>query len=65
MLYLTEVWRQEQDKNRIMGVLFIDFKNAFDSTCHKTMALTLQACGISGNVYKLIVDYSSWRRAVC
>jgi len=26
MLHLTEVWRQELDRNRIVGVLFIDFK---------------------------------------
>ena len=35
MLYLTEAWRQELDKNRTVGVLFIDFKKAFDSICHK------------------------------
>ena len=62
MLHLTEVWRQELDKNRIVGVLFIDFKKAFDSICHKTIALKLQACGISGNVYNLIVDYLSGRK---
>lgn len=62
MLYLTEAWRQELDKNRTVGVLFIDFKKAFDSICHKTMALKLQACGISGNVYNLIVDYLSGRK---
>lgn len=59
MLHLTEGWRQGLDRNRIVGVLFIDFKKAFDSICHKTMALKLQACGISGNVYNLIVDYLS------
>ena len=50
MPHLTEEWRQELVKNRIVGVLFIDYKKAFDSICHKTMALKLQACGISGNV---------------
>lgn len=62
MLHLTEGWRQGLDRNRIVGVLFIDFKKAFDSICHKTMALKLQACGISGNVYNLIVDYLSGRK---
>jgi len=62
MLHLTEVWRQELDTNRIVGELFIDFKKAFDSICHKTMALKLQACGISGNVHILIVDYLSGRK---
>ena len=45
-----------------MGILFIDFKKAFDSICHRTMALKLQACRISGNVYNLIVDYLSGRK---
>ena len=62
MLHLTEVWIQELDRNRIGGVLFIDFKKAFDSICHKTMALKLQVGGISGNVYNLIADYLSGRK---
>ena len=61
MLHLTEAWRQEQDKNRTVGILFIDFKEAFDSICHKTMAFKLQASGISGNPYNLIVDCLSGR----
>lgn len=62
MLYLTEMWRQELDKNRIVGVLFIDFKKGFDSICHKTMALKLQASGISGNMYNLVMNYLSERK---
>ena len=62
MLHLTEAWRQELDKNRTVGILFIDFKKAFDSICHKTMALKLQASGISGNLYNLIIDYLSGRK---
>ena len=61
MLHLTEAWRQEQDKNRTVGILFIDFKKAFDSICHKTMAFKLQASGIPGNLYNFIVDYLSGR----
>ena len=45
MLHLTELWRQELDKNRTGGVLFIDFKKAFDSTCLEAMAVKFQACG--------------------
>ena len=62
MLHLTEAWRQELDKNRTVGILFIDFKKAFDSICHKTMAFKLQATGISGNLCNLIVDYLSGRK---
>ena len=62
MLHLTEAWRQELDKNRTVVILFIDFKKAFDSICHKTMALKLQASGMSGNLYNLIIDYLSGRK---
>ena len=58
MLHLTEIWRQELDRNRIVGVLFIDFKRAFDSICHKTMALKLQAFRIS----EMCIF---WEKAVC
>ena len=61
MLHLTEAWRQEQDKNRTVGILFIDFKKAFDSICHKTMAFKLQASGMPGNLYNFIVDYLTGR----
>ena len=62
MLHLTELWRQEIDKNRTGGVLFIDFKKAFDFICLEAMALKFQACGLSGNLYNLIVDYLSGRK---
>ena len=62
MLHLIELWRQELDKNRTGGVLFIDFKKAFDSICLEAMALKFQDCGLSGNLYNLIVDYLSGRK---
>ena len=62
MLHLTETWRQELEKNRTVGIWFIDFKKAFDSICHKTMALKLQASGILGSLYNLIIDYLSGRK---
>ena len=64
MLHLTELWRQELDKNRTGGVLFIDFKKAFDSICLEAMALKFKACGLSGNLYNFIVDLGGcgmWR----
>ena len=39
MLKLTERWKQELDNAHVVGVLFIDFKKAFDSVCHNTLAL--------------------------
>ena len=57
MLHLTEERRKALDEKKHLGIIFIDVKKAFDSLCHKTMALKLQACGISGNLYNLIIDY--------
>ena len=55
MLKLTERWKQDLDNGNVVGVLFIDFKKAFDSVCHKTLALKLQANGINGNLFKLSI----------
>ena len=57
MLHLTEVWRRALDETKVVGIIFIDFKKAFDSISHEIMALKLQACGISGSLYNLIMDY--------
>ena len=62
MLKLTERWKQELVNGNVVGVLFIDFKKGFDSVCHKTLALKLQANGKSGNLFKLIIDYLTDRK---
>ena len=45
-----------------MGILFIDFQKAFDSVCHQTLRLKMQACGISGHLYLWLSDYLSDRK---
>ena len=62
MLKQTERWKQELDNGNVVGVLFVDFRKAFDSICHKTLALKLQANSISGNLFKLIMDYFTDRK---
>ena len=57
MLHPTEEWRKALGEKKHIGIIFIDFQKAFDSICHKTMALKLQACKISGNLYNSIIDY--------
>ena len=58
MLHLTEIWKNALDQGKIIGVLFFDFKKAyFNSVCHQTLALKLQACSISGNLHKLLTSY--------
>eukprot|EP00794_Sanderia_malayensis_P016459 gene16459-18091_t len=55
MLHLTEQWKAALDEGKYIGVLFIDFKKAFDSISHETLALKLQACGASSHLHKLIM----------
>ena len=57
MLHLTETWKEALDQEKTVGVLFIDFKKAFDSVCHKTLNIKMQACGISGNLLNWLNDY--------
>ena len=43
-------------------VLFIDFKKAFDSVCHKTLKRKLLAFGIKGKLYDILDDYLRERK---
>ena len=47
-----------------MGILFIDFQKTFDSVCHQTLRVKMQACGISGNLYLWLADYLADRKQV-
>ena len=40
-----------------MGVVFIDFQKAFDTVSHDILAFKLQALGIAGNAFQLIMSY--------
>ena len=60
LLHRTEIWRKAVDSNREVGVVFIDFKKAFDS--HHQLLLKLQRAGISGNLLLWIRNYLCDRR---
>ena len=62
MLHLTETWKEALDRGTTVGVLFIDFKKAFDSVCHTTLSIKMQASGISGNLLDWLNDYLKNRR---
>ena len=57
MLHLTEKWKAALEERKYIGVLFIDFKKAFDSISHETLDLKLQACGVSGHLHRLLMSY--------
>jgi retron-type reverse transcriptase len=46
----------------VLGVVFIDFKKAFDSVPHHQLLLKLQRAGISGNLLLWIRNYLCNRR---
>ena len=61
LLLLTETWKQVLDMGKVVGVLFVDFRKAFNTVDHTILQQKLQAVGISGNLYDLLVDYLSNR----
>ena len=47
MTHLTEKWKIALDNENVVGIVFIDFKKAFDS--HSILYLKLQALSFSGS----------------
>ena len=59
LMRLTESWKREIDNEKMVGVVFIDFKKAFDTVPHEVLSYKLQAVGITGNIHQWIMDYLS------
>jgi len=53
--------REAIDRNKIVGVLFIDLKKVFDSISNEVLLKKFAATGLSGNTYELLIDYLSGR----
>ena len=64
LLLLTETWKQALDLGKVVGVLFVDFRKAFDTVDHTILQQKLQAVGISGTLYDLLVDYLKNRHQI-
>ena len=54
---MTEIWRHALDNGKVIAVLFIDFKKAFDSINHKILYKILQGAGIAGHMLDILSDY--------
>ena len=57
LLHLTDTWKWALDKNLNVGVLFIDFRKAFDSVNYTILLQKLRAIGISGNLLSWMGSY--------
>ena len=62
LLYMTERWRKAIDAGKVVGVLFIDFRKAFDSVSHQILLKKMSACGISGEFHSYLESYLSKRK---
>ena len=49
LLYLTETWKKAIDDGYKVGVLFVDFKKAFDTVDHAILKTKLSDVGIARN----------------
>ena len=56
LLRLTEKWKQPMDQGLIVGIVFIDFKKAFDTVSHDLLPQKLLAVGISGDFLQWIMN---------
>ncbi len=64
LIKMTENWRKALDGHQVVGVVFIDFKKAFDSISHSVLLHKLQGLGISGDLWFSIADYLTDRTQV-
>lgn len=62
LLHLTETWRKALDQKKVIGVIFLDFKKAFDSISHDILLQKLSACGISGEFHEYLSSYLKERK---
>ena len=61
LLHMTETWKSALDQGLVVGVLFVDFRKAFDSVNHSILLEKLKATGISGSLFSWLANYLSNR----
>ena len=57
LLHLTEVWKEALDDGLKVGVLFIDFRKAFDCVDHVILGEKLKALGVSEDMWIWLMYY--------
>ena len=64
LVKMVDDWRCALDKNLIVGIVFVDFRKAFDSIPHDVLLHKLQVVGVAGNLWSWIKDYLADRSLV-
>ena len=64
LVKMTEHWRRALDNNETVGIVFVDFKKAFDSLSHSVLLQKFQGLGITGDIWLWVKDYLANRNQV-
>ena len=62
VITLVEKITHALDSGKVVGVVFVDFKKAYDTVSHDILLRKLEAYGIKNNVIRLIKSYLSDRK---
>ena len=57
LIYLTKTWKKCLGEGFTTGVLFIDFRKAFDTVDYNILEKKLQASGFYGDFNKFLMSY--------
>ena len=64
LVKITDDWRRALDKKYVVGVVFVDFRKAFDTIPHSILLRKRQSLGVAGDLWCWIRDYLSGRTQV-
>ena len=62
LLFLRETWETAVDNGSAVGVIFVDFRKAFDTINHDILDYKMIASGISGNLHNWKMNYPTGRK---
>ena len=57
LLKMTEDWKIAIDHGKVVGVIFLDLRKAFDAVSHPVLMEKIEKTGIRGTLHNWILDY--------
>ena len=61
---MSEDWRRALDNNHTVGIVFVNFRKAFDSVSHPPLQKKLKGLGSAGDLWSWISSYLSERSQI-